>query len=128
MGYFPAGSVGWILSEENFLKGSDDISLLKLRASYGLTGNAEIGNYSSRGLYSGTGAYGGLPGQRPLQIANPDLTWEKTTQLDIGLDFGILKNRISGSFDYYQKHTTDLLIGCSDPSNQRFLCDHQKPW
>ena len=119
-GVFPAGSVGWILSEENFLKANDHLSLLKLRVSYGLTGNAEIGNYSARGLYSGTGAYGGLPGQRPLQIANPDLTWEKTTQFDIGLDFGILKNRISGSFDYYQKKTTDLLLDVPIPQTSGF--------
>ena len=119
-GIFPAGSVGWILSEENFLNSSETISLLKLRASYGLTGNAEIGNYSARGLFSGTGAYGGLPGQRPSQIANPDLTWEKTTQLDLGLDFGIFANRISGSFDYYQKNTTDLLLDTPIPHTTGF--------
>ena len=60
-----------------------------------MTGNAEIGNYSARGLFSGTGAYGGVAGQIPSRIANPDLTWEKTKQLDLGLDFGILKNRIT---------------------------------
>mgnify|MGYP003945298155 CR=1 FL=1 len=119
-GVFPAGSVGWILSEEDFLKDAEQLSLLKLRASYGLTGNAEIGNYSSRGLYSGTGAYGGLPGQRPLQIENPDLSWEKTTQFDIGLDFGILKNRVTGSFDYYKKHTTDLLLDVPIPQTSGF--------
>ncbi|MBG6234626.1 TonB-linked SusC/RagA family outer membrane protein [Pedobacter sp. CAN_A7] len=119
-GIFPAGSIGWILSEENFLKGSETVSLLKLRASYGLTGNAEIGNYSARGLFSGTGAYGGLPGQLPSQIANPELTWEKTTQLDLGLDFGILGNRISGSFDYYKKNTTDLLLDTPVPHTTGF--------
>jgi len=119
-GIFPAGSVGWILSEENFLKGSEAVTLLKLRASYGLTGNAEIGNYSARGLFSGTGAYGGLPGQLPFQIANPELTWEKTTQLDLGLDFGIFENRISGSFDYYKKNTTDLLLNVPVPYTTGF--------
>jgi TonB-linked SusC/RagA family outer membrane protein len=119
-GVFPAGSVGWIISEEGFLKNAETLSLLKLRASYGLTGNAEIGNYSARGLFSGTGAYGGLPGQRPLQIANPDLTWEKTTQLDIGLDFGILNDRISGTFDYYTKNTTDLLLDVPIPETSGF--------
>lgn len=119
-GIFPAGSVGWILSEEDFMKGNTTVNLLKLRASYGLTGNAEIGNYSARGLFSGTGAYGGLPGQRPAQIANPELTWEKTTQLDIGLDFGILDNRISGSFDYYKKNTTDLLLDVPIPATSGF--------
>lgn len=119
-GYFPAGSVAWIASEEDFLKSSETISLLKLRASYGLTGNAEIGNYSARGLFSGTGAYGGVAGQIPSRIANPDLTWEKTKQLDIGLDFGILKNRITGTFDFYQKNTTDLLLDVPIPQTTGF--------
>lgn len=119
-GVFPAGSVAWIASEEDFMKAIPTISQLKLRASYGLTGNAEIGNYSARGLYSGTGAYGGLPGQLPSQIANPDLTWEKTTQLDLGLDFGILNNRISATFDYYQKKTTDLLLDVPVPQTSGF--------
>lgn len=119
-GYFPAGSVAWIASEEDFLKQSETISLLKFRASYGLTGNAEIGNYSARGLFAGTGAYGGLPGQVPSRIANPDLTWEKTKQLDIGFDFGILKNRITGIFDFYQKNTSDLLLDVPIPQTTGF--------
>lgn len=119
-GYFPAGSVAWIASEEDFLKASETISLLKIRASYGLTGNAEIGNYSARGLFSGTGAYGGLPGQIPTQIPNQELTWEKTKQLDLGLDFGILKNRITGTFDFYQKKTTDLLLNVPIPQTTGF--------
>ncbi|MDN3587134.1 TonB-dependent receptor [Pedobacter aquatilis] len=124
-GYFPAGSLGWIMSEEDFLKDSETVSLLKIRASYGLTGNAEIGNYSARGLFSGTGAYGGSAGQIPSQIANPDLTWEKTTQLDLGLDFGILKNRISGSFDYYKKKTTELLLNVPIPQTTGFAVKTQ---
>lgn len=114
-GVFPAGSVAWIASEESFIKNIPSISLLKLRASYGLTGNAEINNYGARGLFTGEAAYGGNAGQIPFQIANPDLTWEKTKQFDIGLDFGILKNRISGTFDYYQKNTTDLLLNVPIP-------------
>ncbi|WP_432714578.1 SusC/RagA family TonB-linked outer membrane protein, partial [Pedobacter sp.] len=119
-GVFPAGSIGWIASQEDFMKNMEAISLFKVRASYGLTGNAEIGNYSARGLFSGTGAYGGLPGQRPLQIANPDLTWEKTTQLDLGLDFGFFSDRITGTFDYYQKHTTELLLDVPIPQTTGF--------
>ncbi|WP_245738657.1 SusC/RagA family TonB-linked outer membrane protein [Pedobacter rhizosphaerae] len=119
-GYFPAGSLAWIISEEDFLKSGETFSLLKLRGSYGLTGNAEIGNYVARGLFAGTGAYGGLPGQTPSRIANPDLTWEKTKQLDIGLDFGILQNRITGAFDYYRKNTTDLLLDVPVPQTTGF--------
>lgn len=124
-GVFPAGSVAWIASEESFLQPITALSLLKLRASYGLTGNAEIGNYSSRGLFSGTGAYGGLAGQLPSQIANPDLTWEKTKQLDLGLDFGLLDNRISGTFDYYEKKTTDLLLDVPVPQTSGFAIKTQ---
>ncbi|TDG35275.1 TonB-dependent receptor [Pedobacter changchengzhani] len=119
-GYFPAGSLGWIASEEDFLKNSETISLLKLRVSYGLTGNAEIGNYSSLALFSGTGAYGGNAGQIPTRIANPELTWEKTKQFDIGLDFGFLKNRISGVLDFYQKNTTQLLLDVPIPQTTGF--------
>lgn len=109
-GDFPAASFAWIASEESFLKPVETISLLKLRLSYGLVGNADIGNYAAKGLYSGTGAYGGLPGQVPSQLANPDLTWEKTKELNIGLDFGILKNRITGTFDYYDKRSDNFIL------------------
>lgn len=119
-GYFPAGSLGWVASEEDFLKDSQTISLLKLRVSYGLTGNAEIGNYSARGLYSGEGAYGGVAGQIADQLPNPDLTWEKTKQLDVGLDFGILKNRITGTLDFYQKNTNNLLLDLPIPQTTGF--------
>ena len=119
-GFFPAGSLGWIISEEDFLKNNDVVSFLKLRASYGLTGNSEISNFASRGLYSGNGAYGGLAGQIPSQIKNPELSWEETKQLDLGLDFGIVKNRISGSFDYYDKKTDGLLLNVPVPETTGF--------
>lgn len=119
-GYFPAGSLAWLASEEDFLKQSDIFNLLKFRVSYGLTGNAEIGNYPALGQYAGTGAYGGLPGQIPNRIPNPNLTWEKTKQFDIGVDFGILKNRISGTLDFYQKNTDDLLLDVPIPQTTGF--------
>ncbi|MBC7744336.1 MAG: TonB-dependent receptor [Flavobacterium sp.] len=119
-GFFPAGSLGWIISEENFLKNNDLVSFLKARVSYGLTGNSEIGNFASRGLYSGNGAYGGLAGQLPSQIKNPELSWEETQQLDIGLDYGIVNNRISGSFDYYEKKTNGLLLNVPVPATTGF--------
>ncbi|MDP3357850.1 MAG: TonB-dependent receptor [Lutibacter sp.] len=108
-GVFPAASVGWIISEEDFIKDSETISLLKLRGSYGVTGNAGIGNFASLGLFGGT-AYNQKSGLSPVQLGNPDLKWEKTNQIDIGLDFGILNNRISGEVDYYVKKTNDLLL------------------
>ena len=118
-GFFPAVSAGWILTEESFLKNAKALSLLKLRASYGLTGNAEIGNFSSLALYSATG-YVGLPGQAPSQIPNPDLTWEKTLQTDIGLEFGFLNNRFSGEIDYYEKNTSGLLLNVNVPGSSGF--------
>lgn len=108
-GFFPAVSAGWILSEESFLQNSNAISFLKLRASYGFTGNAAIGNFTHLGLYDAP-VYGGQGGFVPYQLVNPDLSWEKTAQLDIGMDFGFFKDRITGELDYYVKNTTDLLL------------------
>lgn len=119
-GFFPAGSLGWVISQENFLKNNRTLSFLKVRASYGLTGNSEIGNFASRGLYSGNGAYAGLAGQIPFQIKNPDLSWEQTAQLDIGLDYGFVKDRINGTFDFYNKKTTGLLLDVPVPETTGF--------
>ena len=118
-GFFPAGSVGWVLSQENFLKESKIISLLKLRASYGLTGNSEIGNFASRGLFN-PASYSGAGGSIPLQLGNPDLTWETTKQVDLGLDFGLLGGRIDGTLDFYQKNTSNLLVNVNVPLTSGF--------
>ncbi|WP_273215947.1 SusC/RagA family TonB-linked outer membrane protein [Runella zeae] len=119
-GFFPSVSAGWVISEENFLKNNNLISFLKLRASYGLTGNAEIGDFPQLGLFQGDAGYVGAPGQRPSQIANPDLKWESSRQVDIGIDFGILNNRINGEIDYYVKKTTDLLLEVNVPGTTGF--------
>ncbi len=119
-GFFPAASVGWVISDEEFLQSVPSLSLLKLRASYGLTGNAEIGNFASYGLYRGDAGYAGVPGQRPDQIANPDLRWEQTTQTDIGLEFGLFAGRLSGEIDYYIKNTRDLLLNVNVPGTSGF--------
>jgi TonB-dependent starch-binding outer membrane protein SusC len=118
-GFFPAVSAGWVLSEEGFLSDNSLIEFLKLRASFGVTGNAEIGNFDSRGLYNGVG-YAGVPGQSPLRLENPDLGWEQTKQTDIGIDFGLFNNRISGELDYYVKNTTDLLLNVNLPGHSGF--------
>lgn len=118
-GFFPAVSAGWIMSEEAFLKAVPAVSFLKLRASYGLTGNAAIGNFRHLGLYDAA-TYGFQPGFAPDQLANPDLSWEKTAQFDVGLDFGFFKNRISGELDYYVKNTTDLLLERPLPSTSGY--------
>ncbi len=118
-GLFPAASGAWIISREDFMAGMDAISFLKLRASWGLTGNAEIGDFSSRGLYSGSN-YAGLPGMVPTSIPSPDLKWETTSQFDIGLDFGFLDNRITGEIDYYLKNTEDMLLDVQVPATTGF--------
>ncbi len=124
-GFFPAASAGWILSEESFLKESNVFSFLKFRASYGLTGNAEIGNFPALGLWSassGTTTYGyaGVAGQIPFQLANPNLKWETTRQADFGIDYGFLNNRINGEIDYYVKNTNDLLLSVNVPGTSGF--------
>jgi TonB-dependent starch-binding outer membrane protein SusC len=118
-GFFPAVSAGWILSEESFMKEVRQISLLKIRGSFGYTGNAEINNFGSLGLYTAVG-YGGIPGQRQFQLENPDLKWEKTAQTDIGLEIGFFNNRISAEVDYYTKNTTDLLLNVNVPGTSGF--------
>lgn len=114
-GVFPSGSIGWIVTEEDFMKKYNALSNLKIRASYGLTGNGEIGNYAALGLFSGDAGYNGVAGQRFFQLENPDLKWEKTLQFDIGLDVGFFNNRFSASFDYYNKDTRDLLLNVNIP-------------
>ncbi len=119
-GFFPAVSAGWIISEEGFLSDSRLVSFLKLRASYGRTGNAEIGNFPQLGLFQGDAGYGNQPGQRPAQLGNPDLKWETTDQMDIGLDFGLFNDRLNGEIDYYNKQTDGLLLNVNVPASTGF--------
>lgn len=118
-GFFPAVSAGYIISNEAFLKDNSTINFLKIRGSYGRTGNAEIGNFASRTLWGAT-FVGDLSGIVPTQLGLNTLTWENTDQLDIGLDFGLFKDRISGSFDYFNKKTNDLLLNLPLPASNGF--------
>lgn len=118
-GFFPAASVGWILTQEDFMKDLNAISFLKLRASYGVTGNADISNFPSLGLYDGI-SYAGASALTPSQTPNPDLKWETTNQLDVGIDFGFFDDRINGEIDYYQKKTSDLLLDVNVPGTTGF--------
>ncbi len=119
-GFFPAASLGWIVSDEKFLENSKTISFLKLKASYGLTGNAEISNYPWQNLWAGTGAYALIPGQIPYQLYNPDLKWETTASMDFGAEIGILNNRVSFELDYYVRNTTDLLLNMEVPGSSGY--------
>lgn len=114
-GFFPAVSAGWILSEEGFLSNVKWISLLKLKASYGLTGNDNIPDFASRALYT-SAAYGGQAGQVPGQLSNPNLKWETTAGADIGIEGAIFNNVLSFDIDYYQRNTKDLLLAVDVPS------------
>ncbi len=120
-GIFPAGSLGWVISEESFLKSVTPISFLKLRASYGQVGNAEIGDFPQLSLFAGDAGYAGAAGQRPSQLGNPDLRWETTDQVDIGLDFGFFNNRLTGEIDYYEKNTSGLLLNVNVPRSSGFV-------
>lgn len=123
-GFFPAGSLGWILTEEAFLHGKEGLSLLKLRTSFGITGNAEIGDFDHLGLY-GPASYGLRPGLQPTQIKNPDLTWETTAQFNVGIEFGLFDDRITGELDYYDKRTSDLLLLLPLPGTSGFASFRQ---
>ena len=112
-GYFPSAAVGWNLNNEKFFQQFQKISLLKLRLSAGTTGNQSIPPYQSlsqlayfRYNFSNTT----VSGYAPNSVPNPDLGWEKTFQVDGGLDIGLFKNRLNITFDYYYKRTSDLLL------------------
>ena len=119
-GVFPSGSLAWRVSNMDFFK-SNTISDLKIRTSYGITGNQEIGNLNSITTLGATTAGYIVGGQRittvlPQQYANPDLKWEQTSQFNTGIDYALLDGKIRGSIDYYIKKTTDLLLRIPVPS------------
>lgn len=124
-GFFPAVSAGWILTEEKFMERIKWLSFLKLKASYGLTGNAEIGNFASRGLWSGDAGYGAIPGTRPTQLANSNLKWETTASTDLGFETGIFNNRLVIEADVYQRKTKDLLLSVEVPGTSGFATQLQ---
>ncbi len=108
---FPSIAFGWKLSNESFMVDNSTISNLKLRASYGLTGNQAIGPYESLSTFDvqPPGQVGGAFGVNLAREANPDLKWETSTQTNLGVDVGLFENRISFSADYYNIDTDDLL-------------------
>lgn len=113
-GYFPSGSVAWQLGDEPFMEFTKPLFYdIKLRASYGITGNDGIGNYLSQRKFGMTDVYLGggsiVKGMFPSNPENKDLKWESTAQTNFGLDFSLLEKRIEVNFDYYNKITTDLL-------------------
>ncbi|MBC8110734.1 MAG: TonB-dependent receptor, partial [Verrucomicrobia bacterium] len=128
-GFFPAVSVGWRVINENFMQNLSFITDLKLRAGYGESGNSlgfspftpllVFGTLSGSSKYLSNGVITNAIG--PIQNENPDLRWETTATTNIGLDFGILKNRITASVDYYIKKTSDLIYDYPVSTTEYFL-------
>ncbi len=120
-GTFPSVSASWRLSSEPFLSDSELIYDLKLRASYGQTGNQDgINNFAARALWTTAVAYNGLGGAVPSRMGNADLGWESTSQFDIGLDIGLFNGRLNFTFDYFDKRTSDLLLNSNVPGYTGF--------
>ncbi|UZR96129.1 SusC/RagA family TonB-linked outer membrane protein [Chondrinema litorale] len=119
-GTFPAFSAGWLLSEEDFLSGSPVVSSLKLRASWGQTGNQQVPSYSTQSSYQNNAYYSDYAidgsqesvatGLVETRVANPNLKWEVTTQTSVGFDLGLLNDRLSVTAEYFNKVTDDILI------------------
>ena len=124
-GFFPSGALAWRVSNENFMKPIRFINDLKLRTSYGMTGNQEIGLYNSISRFSAVQGVMGNPlvayvGYVPTSLANPNLKWEINKQFDFGLDLAVLNNKFTLTADYYQKRTDDLLANLPIPGSSGF--------
>jgi TonB-linked SusC/RagA family outer membrane protein len=143
-GLFYGGSAGWEMTREDFMKNVSFVTQLKPRASYGVVGELPLANFGALALYngvgnlvSGAGQYqftpssggvlpGGLQGGLGLtQVAVPNLSWERSAQADIGIDFGFFNNRITGSFDVYRKTNTKLLLAQQVPGDTGFTSINQ---
>ncbi|WKN44953.1 SusC/RagA family TonB-linked outer membrane protein [Tunicatimonas pelagia] len=117
--FFPSGAIAWNITEERFLQDNEWLSFLKLRGSYGLTGNQSINPYQTQASFGSLlSVIDGTPVNSvvPTQVASEDLTWETTTQLNVGADFGFLEDRITATVDWYQMETNDLLFSRNLPS------------
>jgi TonB-linked SusC/RagA family outer membrane protein len=119
-GLFPSFSLGWRASEEEFLSGLSWLDDLKIRASYGITGNERIGNFQYLATWGATTAYNGIPAVGPATLGNPNLGWEQTAELDIGADVAFLEGRIQLVYDYYYNTTNDLLLSEALPFTTGF--------
>src|SRR6218665_3624607 len=123
-GNFPSVSAGWVISEEDFMPDLPSVSFIKFRGSYGIIGNNNIGNYTQYATVNPTtnAVFGSTirSGASVTSMSNPNLGWETTKQLDIGLDVGLIQDRISVGYDYYLKHTDNLLYDVNVPQESGF--------
>ncbi|TXK49228.1 TonB-dependent receptor [Pontibacter qinzhouensis] len=120
-GYFPAVGAAWRVKEENFLRDVEALSDLKLKTSYGITGNqGGISNFAAQGLWTGGTPYQDNPGTAPQQLGNPDLKWEETRQFNLGLEAGFINNRLALEANVYHKYTTNGLLQIPLPATTGF--------
>jgi TonB-linked SusC/RagA family outer membrane protein len=123
-GFFPTVALGWIMTEEDFLADSEWLTFLKLKASYGITGNSNIPNYESIGTYklstNENEKYNGLPIRYPQKYENPDLKWETTNSYDLGFEARLFEGRISTEMAYFFKKTSDVFINVAITSTSGF--------
>ena len=122
-GYFPSVALGWNITNESFFTAGTTLSSLRLRLSYGTTGNEGITPYQTKGLLSRRGyLYGSSPafGYVPNSIRNNELKWESTTNLNVGLDYDLFEGRVTGAIEVYQSNTTDLLLPRLLPNSSGF--------
>jgi TonB-linked SusC/RagA family outer membrane protein len=120
-GVFGSLSAFWRLSEESFMEDVSFLDDLRLRASYGETGNSDIGNFPSRNLASAIGDYQGLPGVVVNQLGNAGLTWERVQDINLGLDYAVFNSRINGAIDVYRRDRTDQLLARDLPDDSGFF-------
>lgn len=125
-GFFPTVALGYILSEEDFLKNSRIISFLKVKASWGITGTSEIGNYTRFGTYRllNSNNYNNQPVVFQQRLENPDLAWEKVSTIDAGIEISFLKGRISSELAVYNKRSTNVLMNIAIPISTGFPDDN----
>jgi TonB-linked SusC/RagA family outer membrane protein len=119
-GLFGTLSGYWRISQEEFLSEADFLTDLKLRASYGVTGNSEIGNFQSRRLFGSRGEYNGSAGIGPISLGNNRLTWEEKREVNLGLDYAFFGGRVSGSIDAYRNLNDQLLLNRDLPGDSGF--------
>ncbi len=112
-GYFPSAALGWRISGEDFMQGVSAVNNLKLRAGYGETGNQEFDDYIYMQIYSRSSTTGGI---ELKQVQNEDIQWESTKQINIGLDFGLFADRVSGTLDFFDRRTTNMLYYNPEPA------------
>ncbi len=119
-GLFPAFSAGWDIARESFIRRAIWLQQLKLRASYGETGNSQILNFSSLALWDGTGSYAGRPGTKTKQVGNADLRWERNITSNVGLDFSMFRRRLYGTVEVFHRRSADLLLNTPLPYTTGF--------